>query len=234
VLDLVLPVCSVRRATPGSLIVRLELKDEDFRYKPGQLAMVGPAGAAALVPYSIASAPEETARDGYIEFLTKTDAAGRWGEHFEPPRRGARLSVRGPSGSFVFPEHARERRVLFIAGGTGIAPLRSMIRHAVMTGFQGRLSLLYSARTPKDFAYLPELRAMARRGDLGLSLTATREFPPRWRGARGRIAAAELAALVDDPATLCFVCGPAALVADVPPMLRDLGIDAARIRLEDW
>ncbi len=229
-----LRVRSVRRATPGSRIIRLDLQGATFSYKPGQLAAIGPAGAAERLPYSIASAPEETVLGGYLEFLIKTDAAGRWGPHFDPPRRGDMLAVRGPSGFFVFPERPRERRFLFIAGGTGIAPLRSMIRHAVLTGSPGRLSLLYSARTPKDFAYLSELRAMARRGEIDLSLSATREFPPRWRGERGRLAATQLAQLVDDPATLCFVCGPAAMVADVPPMLEVLGIDRSRIRLEDW
>ena len=144
------------------------------------------------------------------------------------------VDVRGPAGSFVFPEAPHERRFLFIAGGTGIAPLRSMIRHAVLAGLPGRISLLYSARTPNDFAYLPELRAMARRGEISLSVTATREMPLRWRGARGRIVAPQLSALVDDPETLCFVCGPAAMVSEVPPMLQELGIDRTRIRLEDW
>ncbi len=162
------------------------------------------------------------------------DAGGRWGAHFPSLRRGARLAVKGPLGSFVFPEEPREQRFLFIAGGTGIAPLRSMIRHAVLAGIAGRIRLLYSARTPHDFAYLAELRAMERRGEVDLVLAATREMPTRWRGERGRIAPAQLAQLVDDPMTLCFVCGPAAMVDDVPPMLVALGIDRHRIRLEEW
>ena len=232
--DLVLRVSSVRRATPGSRIVRLALDGTAFSYAAGQVAALGPAGAPERVPYSLASAPEETKRDGYLEFLTKVDAAGRWGALFPALRRGMRLAVRGPSGSFVFPEHPREHRFLFIAGGTGIAPMRSMIRHAVLARIDGRLRLLYSARTPHDFAYLPELRAMARRGELDLALAATREVRPRWPGERGRIAPAQLAGLLDDPLTLCFVCGPAAMVADVPPMLHALGVDRHRIRLEDW
>jgi ferredoxin-NADP reductase len=144
------------------------------------------------------------------------------------------MEIRGPRGSFVFPEDRRERRLLFIAGGTGIAPLRAMIRHAQLSSRPGRISLLYSARTPRDFAYLPELRRMARRGAIRLALTATRECTPRWSGDRGRIAAEPLGRLIDDPATLCFVCGPAAMVADVPPMLRAFGVDAHRIRVEDW
>lgn len=232
--DLALRVSSVRRATPGSRIVRLDLHGAEFPYKPGQLATIGPVEEAERIPYSIASAPEESARHGFLEFLIKVDASGRWGTRFQPLRRGDMLAVRGPSGSFVFPDHPRERGFLFIAGGTGIAPLRSMIRHAVMSGCPGRLSLLYSAKTPKDFAYLSELRSMARSSVIDLSLTSTQEFPPRWRGRRGRIAASELALLVHDPATLCFVCGPATMVAEVPPMLRQLGIDQSRIRLEDW
>ena len=232
--ELVLRVSSVRRATPGSRIVRVPLGGATFPYVSGQLAAIGPPDARDRTPYSLASAPEETTRDGYLEFLTKVDAGGRWGAHYPSLRRGAQLAVRGPFGSFVFPAEPREQRFLFIAGGTGIAPLRSMIRHAVLAGIDGRIRLLYSARTPHDFAYLTELRAMERRGEVDLVLAATREMPTRWRGERGRIAPAQLARLVDDPVTLCFVCGPAAMVADVPPMLEALGVDRHRIRLEDW
>ena len=59
-------------------------------------------------------------------------------------------------------------------------------------------------------------------------------MPPRWRGARGRIVTAQLSALVEDPATLCFVCGPASMLAEVPLILEDLGIDRSRIRMESY
>lgn len=182
----------------------------------------------------MASAPEDAAKDGCIEFLVKVDSHQRWGEGFPPLSRGQRLVIRGPFGDFTFPDRPDERHLLFIAGGTGIAPLRSMIRHARAAGYAGSYRLLYSARTPDDFAYRGELRGMARRGELQLSLTATRAGEERWRGSRGRIASAQLAALIDDTATLCFVCGPAAMVDEVPRMLGDLGIDRSRIRLEEW
>jgi ferredoxin-NADP reductase len=232
--ELVLRVAGVRRATPGARIVRVALDGGPFTYRAGQVAMIGPAGAASKVPYSIASAPAETRQHGLVEFLIRTDGHGVWGTHFPPLRRGMRLAVRGPLGSFTFPERPRERRFLFIAGGTGISPLRAMIKEAVLTGRPGRIRLLYSARTPGDFAYARELRGMARRGEIELALTATREIPPRWRGARGRIAPEQLAPMVDHPDTLCFVCGPEAMVSEVPPMLRALGISASRIRLEEW
>jgi ferredoxin-NADP reductase len=232
--ELVLRVASVRRATPAARIVRVALDGAEFPYKAGQAVTIGPAGGGPRVPYSIASAPEETRRDGWLEFLIKTEASGKWGEHFPPLRRGMRLSVHGPLGTFTLPDHPRERRYLFIAGGTGISPMRSMIRQLVLTGRSRRIRLLYSARTPGDFAYAREFRGMARRGEIELALTATREIPQRWRGARGRISADQLAELVDDPSTLSFVCGPAAMVAEVPPMLRRLGIDEELIRVEKW
>ena len=229
-----LRVASVRQATPASRVVRLDLAGASFPFQPGQSVMLGPAGTRSRVPYSIASAPEDVARDGALEFLIKADASGAWGEDFEPLTRGARVAVRGPHGQFVFPSAPREQRFAFIAGGSGIAPLRAMIRHAIAARIPGRLRLLYSARTPRDFAYLSELRGMARRGEIDLALTATRDMTPRWRGARGRIVPPQLAVLVEDPATLCFVCGPASMVEDIPPLLRRLGVDKSRILLEDW
>jgi ferredoxin-NADP reductase len=75
---------------------------------------------------------------------------------------------------------------------------------------------------------------MARRGEIELSLTATRHMTPRWRGSKGRIVLPQLALLVDDPATLCFVCGPESMIQEVPPILRNLGIEQSRILVEVW
>ena len=219
--------------TPTTRIVRLALGDESFRYSAGQAALLGSPGGSDRVPYSIASSPEETARYGYLEYLLKLENDG-WGRHLRRLRRGSRIAVEGPVGNFVFPANPVEKQFLFVAGGTGIAPLRSMICHALQAGVSGRLHLLYSARTPPDFAYLPEMRRYARDGRLELALNATREVPKQWRDRRGRITRDQLAPLVEDPATLCFVCGPAAMVDDVPRTLIEIGIDPKRIRIEEW
>lgn len=240
-MDLIARVASVRRATPSARIVRVALGGVAFEYTAGQAALLSPVGAPEPVPYSVASSPEDTAADGTLEFLIKHDADGRWGSDFGPLRRGMRVAVKGPLGSFTFPERPDEHSFLFIGGGTGISPLRSMLRHVLGKGrgpAEGaghrRVSVLYSARTPDDFAYGTELRRLARRGEISLVLTATRESAPRWKGRRGRIVPGELALLVDDAATLCFVCGPASMVDAVPLMLQELGIDRSRIRLEQW
>lgn len=232
--SLVLRASSVRFATPSTRFLRLDLDGAVFKYLPGQAAHLGLAASAERVPYSIASAPEESARDGYLQFLIKIEPSGRWGHKFDGLGRGMRIAVQGPLGSFTFPDRPAERRFLFIAGGTGIAPIRSMLRHLILTKQPGRSRLLFSARTPEEFAYLPELRRMARHGSLELALTATREVGPRWRGERGRIAASRLASLVDHPETRCFVCGPNSLVNDVPLMLRGLGVPRRLIMVEKW
>ena len=226
-------ISSVRRATPSTRILRLRLDGHPFDYRAGQAAEIGPADGAQLAPYSIASSPLDTAQDGHVEFLVRLDAHQRWGEEFGLPRRGQRMRVRGPLGGFTFPDAPLEREFLFIAGGTGIAPLRSMVRYA-RAAVRGVFKLLYSARTPLDFAYRRELCGMARRGEIELTLTATRDATNTWRGERGRIARSQLDALIGSRETLCFVCGPAAMVDEVPRMLQEIGIDRTRIRLEEW
>jgi ferredoxin-NADP reductase len=225
---------SIRRATDSTRIVRLDLAGSTFAYRAGQAACLGIAGGAERKPYSMASAPEDAAQERAVEFLIKLENSGAWGSHLGGLRRGARVTLQGPLGNFTFPATPDEHEFLFVAGGTGIAPLRAMIRHALHVRQPGRLRLLYSARTPDDFAFLPELRGLAHRKRIELALTATREVPERWRGDRGRITAQRLAPLVRSPETLCFVCGPAAMVDEVPRMLQDLGIERRRIRIEDW
>jgi ferredoxin-NADP reductase len=122
--------------------------------------------------------------------------------------------------------------MLFIAGGTGIAPLRSMIRQAVDDEHVGRLSLVYSARTPAEFAYLSDLQDLARGGHLALTLTLTGQSDD-WVHARGRTGIAHLSQHIQ-PGTIAFVCGPPAMVHEIPIALESLGVTRDRIRTEDW
>lgn len=232
--ELVLRVASVRRETPSTRAVRLALDGARFDFWAGQAATIGPSDRVERVPYSLACAPAESRREGILAFLIKVESSGRWGHLFDDLQRGMRVAVRGPYGTFVLPRRLQEHPLLFIAGGTGIAPVRSMIVEALQTHRPRRLRLLYSARTPSDFAFLRELRRLSADGRLDMRLHVTREAPPRWRGHRGRITRTHLQPLLDDPRTLCFVCGPAPMVADVPRTLAEMGVDRARITVEEW
>lgn len=227
--ELVVPIKSIQFATGSTRIVSLDLNGRTFAFEAGQVAMIGLAQQRERVPYSIASAPVDTAATQLLDFLIRIEPSGRWGHQFDTLDVDAPVGVQGPFGSFTVPPQPDEARFLFIAGGTGIAPIRAMIRQALVVGPRRPMRLLYSAKTAEDFAYLPELGGMATRDGLDLRLHVTRESP----GA-GRVGLAQLAPLVDSADTLCFVCGPESMVADVPRMLLELGIERQRIRVEEW
>lgn len=223
----------VRPATTRAALLRV-VPDRPLPFTAGQAVTLGACGQSLRRPYSIAVSPADAHESGALEFLVGLGHGGRPGPHLPTLSRGVRLELDGPFGTFTFPAALSEMHVLFVAGGSGIAPLRAMLHEALRAEPPVRLSLLYSARTPEDFAFAPELLALERAGRIRLLCTATRSAGPAWEGARGRISRAELEALVDDPATLCFVCGPEALVHEVPRMLRDIGVGEERIRVEEW
>jgi ferredoxin-NADP reductase len=211
--------------------VRVALEGVPYPYRAGQAASVGLKAGDRLTPYSIASAPHDTAEHGYLEFLVKVDGSNRFGAIVSDLSPGTRMIVSEAAGSFTLPRDVTAP-VLFVAGGTGIAPMRSMIREMLFRDATQRPSLLYSARTPEEFAYLDEFRQLAEQGRLDLTLTLTGNAAD-WRHARGRAGAAHLESMAS-PHTLCFICGPPAMVTDVPATLKSLGVPQIHIRTEGW
>jgi ferredoxin-NADP reductase len=229
---LTLPIREVLPATPRARIARLALDGRAFDFAAGQAVLVASHGLDERRPYSIAVAPEDARRDQSLELLVGVDADGLPGRHLtlEP---GELVDIEGPLGVFIFPPAPEEQRFVFIAGGTGIAPLRAMLRHALTIPHRN-IGLFYSARTPDEFAYEQELRSLASAGDIELRQTVTRVAETDWTGWRGRLGRKALEELVHDPATLCFICGPPALVDEMPKLLAELGIPRERIRIEEW
>lgn len=227
------PIREVLPATPRARTVRLDLGDTTFPYRAGQALLLASHGRGHKRAYSIAAAPAESTRDRCIELLVGVDDTGHAGPHLDL-KPGSIVDVDGPLGRFTFPDHPDERRFLFIAGGTGIAPLRAML-HEALTVPHDEIGVLYSARTPAEFAYESELRALGAQGRIELELRVTRDVGPEgWQGTRGRLARHDLAPLVHGRTTLCFVCGPRDFVAEIPQVLADLGVPRERIRTEEW
>jgi ferredoxin-NADP reductase len=216
-------------ATPTSRIVRVALEGTSYPYRAGQAASLG-VGRGELTPYSIASAPYETSQRGWLEFLVKVDGSNRFGAQVDELKPGTVVSVGGPTGGLLLPDPPQSRPLLFIAGGTGIAPMRSMIREAVHANWPGRLALVYSARSPQEFAYLDELRALQKTRMLGLTLTLTGQAD-NWGDARGRMSTVHLSELVT-PASICFLCGPPSMLRELPEALVSLGLPRDQIRTE--
>ena len=230
-MQLTLPVREVSQATPRARIVRLELGRERFEYHPGQAVMVGLPGQRRA-PYSIAAAPHDAESDGCLELLVGTEGNSPEFQHALEP--GVRLDVHGPVGQFTFAPRAGERRFAFIAAGTGIAPLRAMLRAALLDSGHD-VTMVYSARMPDEFAYHDELLALARAGRITLHLSATRLHAVRgWKEGRGRIGREHVQQIVRQGAPLCFICGPTPFVAGTRRMLLDAGLPQDRVRVEQW
>jgi ferredoxin-NADP reductase len=216
--------------TPTTRRIRVALDGAPYAYRAGQAAELSAGGPAT--PYSIASAPTETARLGWLEFLVKVDGSNRFGAVAETLQPETAIDVSAPAGAFTLDSVPANSPVLFVAGGTGIAPMRSMIRHAVDSERTGPLSLLYSNRSPDEFAYLSELKALADEGRLHLTLTLTGDAQD-WTHARGRAGISHLTELLH-PNTAAFICGPRAMVTEIPAALTSLGVGPERVITESW
>ena len=231
---LTVPLAGIVPATPRSRLLALDVGGSPFDFQPGQAVTLAAHGYTPRRPYSIACSPEQLAESGRLEVLIAIERDGALGDGLGGASEGMLVDVDGPFGTFVLPEAFEEPRLLFVAGGTGISPLRAMIDRALRLG-EAAVSVLYSARRADEFAFIDELRQHAAEGRLELHQTVTRDDTPLWPGSRGRIGGAHFATVLHEPsATLCFVCGPSAMVSDSVATLRELGVPAHAIRTEGW
>ena len=146
---------------------------------------------------------------------------------------GDQFELRGPIGGWFVWDGADTAPVLLVGGGSGVVPLRAILRHHEAVGSTAAMHLVYSARTLGDVIYRQELEALAgpRRA---VTLTLTRESAPDWAGHRGRVDAGFLSEVGWPPSVQphCYVCGPTAFVEAVAEALVGLGHEPGRIRTE--
>ena len=232
---LTVPIIDVAASTPRSRLVRLDTGNQPFAFNPGHAVMVGRHGQSERRPYSIASSPEQVAEAQRIELLITVEPDGALGPHLDPATPGTLVDVEGPIGTFTLPPVPADSWLLFVAGGTGIAPLRSMLDHTLRRHPGPRISLLYSARRGDEFAFVEELQRHAAAGRIELHQTVTRDESSAWSGRRGRIGRSHFEAVLHDPeGTVCVVCGPEPLVGESVSTLKALGVPDGQIRTEQW
>ncbi len=229
---LVLPALEVIRATPRTRVIRLSLNEQPFSFAAGQAVIVGLHDGTVRKPYSIANSPRQAASSDAIELLAQVDDADPLDPHLERVLPGTLVDVDGPFGDFRLPDPIVVRDILFIAGGTGIAPLRSMLGEALDPPRVERIALIYSARIPEELAYRDELEELGRSGGLDLYLTVTRVNDSSWTGLRGRVDERLIARALRTPQTHSLVCGPPAFVSDATALLRRAGVPESLIASE--
>jgi ferredoxin-NADP reductase len=232
---------AVRRRLTWQLARVVDVVTENARTKsivldaadwPGHLAgqhvdvrLTAQDGYQAQRSYSIASAPEDDHLSLTVERLDDGEVSPYLTEILRP---GDELELRGPIGGYFVWEQSLGGPLLLVAGGSGVVPMRAMLRHHRATESDVPARLLYSARTRADLIYPAELD-----GD-GTIITLTRERPQGWDGRTGRIDR-ELLAEAGWPAArhpLVYVCGPTGFVEGVADALVALGHEPDRIRTE--
>ncbi|MEQ1758001.1 MAG: FAD-dependent oxidoreductase [Vicinamibacterales bacterium] len=218
-------------ATPRSRLLTLDLDGHAFHFQAGQAVMMGPHGSSDRRPFSIANAPDGAATARQLELLIAADI----GTDLSWASPGALVDIDGPIGTFTYDNAPAQPHVLFVAGGVGIAPLRSMMHQALHVSPAPTITLLYSARRSDEFAFIEEFQAHARSGRITLHQTVTRHDGDDWQGRRGRVGRGEFEAVLQHPtATTCFVCGPNALVTETVETLKALGVPDGLVRIEQW
>jgi ferredoxin-NADP reductase len=234
VASLIVPARDVVKATPRTRIIQPDLRGHDFVFHAGQAVFAGLAESPVRRPYSIACSPGQAARTGAIELLVQIDDHQAPDPHLERATPGTALRIEGPFGSFVLPFPLPERQLLLIAGGTGIAPLRSIMWDTIERDRDVTVSVIYSARSADEFAYWDELNALASAGRIRLASTVTRDAGPPWVGSRGRISEELITSMLEDLEARCVICGPAGLVTATTALLKKLGVQERTIQTETY
>jgi ferredoxin-NADP reductase len=184
--------------------------------------------------YSIASAPDAENPDVFEIAVTRVEG-GPTSEALHDLAVGGTVEVEGLRGTFVRTDEDRERPSLFVAAGTGLAPIRAMLAQEVRRGGGPPLVLLFGCRTPADVLWGEELTCWVREcARFQLHVTLSRP-PPGWDGLTGyvqRHAGALRRAL---PGSCAYVCGLSAMVDDVLARLeRDEGMPRSDLRYETY
>ena len=205
---------------------------------PGHLAgqhvdlrLTAEDGYQAERSYSIASAPESSGLSLTVELFDDGEVSPYLVEEL---RAGDQFELRGPIGGYFTWRVEDGGPLLLLAGGSGLVPLMSMLRHHAAVESTVPARLLVSARGLDNVLYRDELAALDGSGGIDVSYTLTREQPTGWAGFGRRVDADMLTAVGPSPSAQprIYVCGPTAFVEHVADLLVELGHAPGTIRAE--
>lgn len=213
-------------------------KPAQFVFMPGQfvdLTLLQPSEtdtAGNTRSLSIASAPDE--KTVMVATRLRDTAFKR---ELQRAPLGTTVRMEGPFGKLML--HADQTRpAVFLAGGIGITPFRSMVVHAALQRLPHRMVLFYSNRRPEDAAFLDELQALQEtnpRYTFVGTMTEPGKSSRAWQGETGYIDAALLSKhLVNVEKPIYYVVGPPGMVTAMRAMLKEAQIEDGDIRTEKF
>ena len=189
-------------------------------------------GYQAERSYSIASAPEDERLMLTVERLEDGEVSPYLVDEL---RAGDELELRGPIGGYFLWEESLGGPLVLIGGGSGVVPLRSMLRHWAVGRRTVAVRLVYSSRSLSEVIYRQELLGYASAYEqVDVRLALTREWPDDYTGHTGRIDPELLGQIAGPPdeRPLVYVCGPNGFVEAAAGSLVELGHAPERIRTE--
>jgi len=204
-------------------------------HRPGQhvdVRLMAEDGYQAQRSYSVASEPET----GRLMLTVELIEGGEVSPYLTSDiRSGDKFELRGPIGGYFVWTVATGGPLFLVAGGSGIAPLMSMLRYRAAAKSTTPVLLLYSSRALEDIIYREELDQMAARNDgLTVIYTLTRRQPAGWTGGARRIDRSMLASVGASVTARpkIFICGPTMLVESAAQSLLELGYERNLIKTE--
>jgi ferredoxin-NADP reductase len=213
-------------------------KPPEFQFRPGQsidMTLLDPPetdGEGNTRAFSIASAPSE----GELVIATRMGDTD-FKRVLRQAALGTKVKIEGPSGSFVLHRKV-EKPAVFLAGGIGITPFRSMILEATHEKSPHQLYLFYSNRRPEDAAFLDELTEAAKQNPnfhLIATMTEGEKSHKEWKGQSGFIDEQMLTKhLPSLQGPIYYLAGPPAMVAAMRGILTKAGVDEDDIRTEEF
>jgi len=203
-------VASVRKETPDTSTFAVVFQDEaraaSFKHAPGQFVQVSVLGVGE-VPISIASPPFHRE---YLELTIR--AAGKVTRALHRLGPGDRMHIRGPYGTPFSFEQARGKNLYFIAGGIGLAPLRSLIHLALhRRGEVGAIRIFYGARTPDDICFNQDLKRWHDAPDTQVRVSVDKP-DEHWQGHVGVVTSLWQTHELEPSDGVTYVCGPAVML----------------------
>ncbi|UMZ75465.1 FAD/NAD(P)-binding protein [Natranaerofaba carboxydovora] len=216
-------IVSIREETSDIKTFEVEPPPEFPKHIPGQCAMVSVFGVGEAL-FSITSPPEED----NLEFSIKK--TGKVTDELHSMEAGTEIGLRGPYGNGFPVEEVKGKNLLFIGGGIGLAPLRSLIKYALNNKEDyGSLQLIYGARTPDDLAFKKDIyENWPNNSDISVNLSVDVESPG-WDGYVGFVPQylEELSPSPED--TITFTCGPPIMIKFVVQGLEKLGFTPSQV-----
>ena len=229
-------VTKVRVASDRVKLFTLEVPTGG-NFKAGQhydVRLTAPDGYQAQRSYSLASSPGDTNLiEIAIELIDDGEVSSYFHDSVEP---GEMIEIRGPIGGHFTWEPSHTKSSIFVAGGSGIAPIISMLRHRFTVKNNAPALLLFSVRTEDDILYREELERMSDNDpSLHVVTTITRGTSKDWIGNTRRIDQGMIdSALVNTGVKpeSAYVCGGSGFVESIANILLDTGLDFKQIHIE--